>query len=146
MTISAVLGGQIRFSLIAFIFLTASARALAADPSCPDPAIRLSVLLMPPPQQESAHTKAELQELWHLQASRTPDQVLRAKSDDHRTVGRFLDEIGIKVGQLSPSTNHFFDCIADSVREAVHEAKTTFVRTRPYRLPHNNLPVLKKLS
>jgi acid phosphatase (class A) len=32
------------------------------------------------------------------------------------------------------------------VRHAVHEAKNTFDRTRPYRLPHNHLNTLKKLS
>jgi len=134
---------------IAFIILASlpiSLPAAAADPSCPDAAVRLSVLLMPPPQTDGAQTRAELQELLHLQRARTPEQVRHAKDDDHRTVERFLDGMGIKVDQLSPSTKHFFDCISGSVREAVHEAKTSFKRTRPYRLDRNKLHVLKTLS
>lgn len=106
--------------------------AAAADPSCPDPAVPLSVLLMPPPKSDSAQTKAELQELLRLQESRTPDQAKHVRDDDHRTLERFLGGIGIKVESLSASANR--------------EAKNTFNRTRPYRLPHNNLHTLKKLS
>jgi acid phosphatase (class A) len=120
--------------------------AAAADPSCPDPAVPLSALLMPPPKHDSAQTKAELQELLRLQESRTPEQIKHVKEDDLRTLERFLGGIGIKVENLSASAKHFFDCIDSSVRHAVHEAKNTFDRTRPYRLPHNHLNTLKKLS
>jgi acid phosphatase (class A) len=120
--------------------------AAAAEPSCPDPAVPLSALLMPPPKPDSAQTKAELQELLRLQDSRTSDQIRHVREDDHRTVERFLGGIGIKVENLSSSARHFFDCISGSVRHAVHEAKNNFDRTRPYRLPHNNLNILKKLS
>ena len=118
----------------------------AAEPSCTDPAVPLSALLMPPPKHDSAQTKAELQELLRLQESRTPEQIKHVKEDDLRTLERFLGGIGIKVENLSASAKHFFDCIDSSVRHAVHEAKNTFDRTRPYRLPHNNLNTLKKLS
>src|SRR5262249_4878626 len=91
-------------------------------------------------------TRAELQELVRLQESRTPDQVKHAKGDDDRTIERFLGEIGIKVETLSESASHFFDCIAHSVEQTIREAKGTFGRTRPYRLPHNKLHSLKKLS
>ena len=87
---------------------------------------------MPPPKSDSAQTKAELQELLRLQESRTPDQAKHVRDDDHRTLERFLGGIGIKVESLSASANR--------------EAKNTFNRTRPYRLPHNNLHTLKKLS
>jgi acid phosphatase (class A) len=120
--------------------------AIAADPSCPNPPVPLSMLLMPPPKPDSAQTKAELQELQRLQESRTPEQVKHVRDDDHRTLERFLGGIGIKVETLSSSTRRFFDCIDASVRHSVHEAKNTFDRTRPYRLPHNNLQTLKKLS
>jgi acid phosphatase (class A) len=120
--------------------------ASAADSACPNPGVPLSVLLMPPPKPDSAQTKAELQELLRLQESRTTDQIKHVREDDHRTVERFLGGIGIKVENLSASARHFFDCIDTSVRHAVHEAKNTFDRTRPYRLPHNNLHTLKKMS
>ena len=118
-------------AFVAFLALF-SLPAAAADPSCPDPAVPLSVLLMPPPKSDSAQTKAELQELLRLQESRTPDQAKHVRDDDHRTLERFLGGIGIKVESLSASANR--------------EAKNTFNRTRPYRLPHNNLHTLKKLS
>ena len=118
-------------AFVAFLALF-SLSAAAADPSCPDPAVPLSVLLMPPPKSDSAQTKAELQELLRLQESRTPDQAKHVRDDDHRTLERFLGGIGIKVESLSASANR--------------EAKNTFNRTRPYRLPHNNLHTLKKLS
>jgi acid phosphatase (class A) len=140
-----VLMSMLRNALIILICLSFGS-ALAADPFCPDAAVRVSVLLMPPPQRDSAQTKAELQELLHLQRSRTPEQVKHAKDDDHRTVERFLDGTGITVDQLSPEARHLFDCIANSVREAVHEAKTSFARTRPYRVEGNKLHVLKTLS
>ena len=120
--------------------------AVAADPSCPNATVPLAVLLMPPPKPDSAQTKAELQELQRLQESRTPDQVKHVRDDDRRTLERFLGGIGIKVENLSESAQRFFDCIDASVRHSVHEAKSTFDRTRPYRLPHNNLQTLKKLS
>ena len=118
-------------AFVAFLALF-SLSAAAADPSCPDPAVPLSVLLMPPPKSDSAQTKAELQELLRLQESRTPDQAKHVRDDDHRTLERFLGGIGIKVESLSASANR--------------EAKNTFNRTRPDRLPHNNLHTLKKLS
>jgi len=137
---------MLRNAFIILICLSFGAPALADDPSCPDAAVRVSVLLMPPPQRDSAQTRAELQELLHLQKSRTPEQVKQAKDDDHRTVERFLAGTGIKLEQLSPAAKHLFDCISSAVREAVHEAKTSFVRTRPYRVEGNKLHVLKTLS
>jgi acid phosphatase (class A) len=62
------------------------------------------------------------------------------------TVQRFLSGIGIKIEQLSDSALQFFDCIGSVVEHTVREAKTTFVRTRPYRLHEHKLHTLKKLS
>jgi acid phosphatase (class A) len=101
---------------------------------------------MPPPKHDSAQTRAELQELLRLQESRTSQQIEHVKGDDHRTVERFLGGMNIKVGQLSDSAIHFFDCIGAAVEKAVRDAKTTFIRTRPYRLHESKLHTLKKLS
>src|SRR6185295_18219059 len=107
-------------------FCLSSFSATAADPSCPNPAVPLSVLLMPPPKPDSPQTKAELQELQRLQESRTPEQIKHVRDDDHRTLERFLGGIGVKVENLSESARRFFDCIDASVRHSVHEAKNTF--------------------
>jgi len=130
----------------ALLLLLVDPEFAAADPSCPDPAVPVAALLMPPPKPDSAQTRAELQELLRLQESRTSQQVEHVKGDDHRTVERFLGGMNIKVGQLSNSAIHFFDCIGAAVEKAVRDAKTTFVRTRPYRLHESRLHTLKKLS
>jgi acid phosphatase (class A) len=124
----------------------ANFQPVAADPSCADPAVPVSALLMPPPKHDSAHTRAELQALLRLQEARTSEQVEHVRGDDHRTVQRFLGGMGGEVEQLSNSAIHFFDCIAAAVEKSVREAKTTFMRTRPYRLHENKLHTLKKLS
>jgi acid phosphatase (class A) len=130
----------------ALLLLLVSLEVTAAHPSCPDPAVPVAALLMPPPKHDSAQTRAELQELLRLQESRTSQQVEHVKGDDHRTVERFLGGMNIKVGQLSEAAIHFFDCIGTAVEKAVRDAKTTFVRTRPYRLHESKLRTLKKLS
>jgi acid phosphatase (class A) len=137
---------RIRPAPIVILSLLLSCPALAADPSCHDPAVPVSALLLPPPKHDSAQTKAELQELLHLQVSRTSAQVERARGDDRRTANRFLEGIGIQVEHLPNSVTHFFDCLGESVEKTVREAKVTFMRTRPYRLPDSKLKTLKKLS
>jgi len=137
---------RVVLAIIVLLCSLAGHRALALDPSCPKLDVPLAALLMPPPKHDSAQTKAELDELVRLQELRTSDQVKHAKEDDHRTLERFLGGIGIKVENLSASAKSFFDCIGDSVREATHEVKGTFMRTRPYRLPHNKLHILKTPS
>src|SRR6185437_14165460 len=130
----------------ALLLLLVDPEFAAAHPSCPDPAVPIASLLMPPPKHDSAQTRAELQELLRLQESRTSQQIEHVKGDDHRTVERFLGGMNIKVGQLSDSAIHFFDCIGAAVEKAVRDAKTTFIRTRPYRLHESKLRTLKKLS
>ena len=132
--------------VLASLLLPVSLGAAGTDPSCPDPAVPVAALLLPPPKHDSAHTKAELQELLRLQELRTPQQIEHVRGDDHRTVQRFLSGIGIKIEQLSASALQFFDCIGSVVEHTVREAKTTFMRTRPYRLHENKLHTLKKLS
>lgn len=137
---------MMRVALIGFIVLLGDISALAADASCPNVNVRLSALLMRPPEQNSPETRAELRELLHAQHLRTVEQVRHVKADDNRTVERFLNGMGVQIGELSPDTKHFFNCISHSIRIAVHEAKMVFVRTRPYRLPNNHLSALKKIS
>jgi acid phosphatase (class A) len=130
----------------ALLLLLVGLEFSAADPSCPDPAVPVAALLMPPPKHDSAQTRAELQELLRLQESRTSQQVEHVRGDDHRTVERFLGGMNIKVGQFSEAAIHFFDCIGTAVEKSVRDAKSTFVRTRPYRLHESKLHTLKTLS
>lgn len=136
----------LRLLPLPLLLLLVSLETAAADPACPDPAVPVSALLPPPPKHDSAHTKAELQELLRLQEARTSEQVEHVRGDDLRTVQRFLSGMDIKVEKLSESATRLFDCIGIAVEHVVREAKTTFMRTRPYRLHENKLHTLKKLS
>src|SRR5262245_54591217 len=113
---------------VAVLPLLVSLQAVVADPACPDPAVPAAAILMPPPKPDSAHTKAELQELLRLQEARTPKQVEHVKGDDHRTVQRFLGGMGIKVEDLSDTATRIFDCIVAAVEHDVREAKKTNIR------------------
>jgi acid phosphatase (class A) len=129
------------------IVVLASVPSVAEEESCPKTdSVALAVLLMPPTDKDSAETKAELSELLTLQNQRTPDQAKHAEQDHNRTIDRFFGEIGIKVDDWPTSARHFFECVAAAAEVAVNEAKTTFRRTRPYKLPHNGLHILKTLK
>jgi acid phosphatase (class A) len=119
----------------------------AEEQSCPKTdSVPLSVLLMPPPNTDSAETKAELAELRTLQNQRTSDQAVHAERDYERTIQRFFGQVGVKVEDWSNSAGRFFECASATAEDAVNEAKTTFRRIRPYKLPHNGLHILKKLK
>jgi acid phosphatase (class A) len=138
---------QTLFSVAFAIVILASVPGFAEERSCPKTdSVPLAVLLMPPPDKKSAETKAELRELLTLQNQRTPDQAKHAEQDYKRTIDRFFGEIGIKVDDWPNSAQHFFECVAATAEDAVNEAKTTFRRTRPYKLPHNGLHILKTLK
>jgi acid phosphatase (class A) len=132
------------FVFIIVLCLFSRAQAVAAD--CQKPAVPLSALLMPPPRQGSAETNAELRELQRLDKSRTAQQVKHASSDHEQSLGRFLGEIGIKVGTLPRFADHFFTCIANIAEDQTAQAKQFFKRLRPYKLPHNGLHPLKRIG
>jgi len=94
----------------------------------------------------SAETSAELAELQQLQKASSPDEKTHARGDHERTVARFLGEIGIDVRDLPAPAADFFGCVAETSEAAVAEAKRTFNRTRPYKLPHNDLHPLKTIT
>jgi acid phosphatase (class A) len=49
----------------------------------------------------------------------------------------------MKVKGRAATAHTFFDCVADAAEENAHQAKDIFKRTRPYKLPDNNLHILK---
>jgi acid phosphatase (class A) len=129
------------------IILFAGAPSFAEEPPCPKPdPLRLSVMLMAPPCDDCEQTTAELGELVKLQNLRTPDQAKHAKDDHEKTIGRFLHEVGIQIDDQLPVAGPFFKCIADAAKDEIRDAKTTFHRTRPYKLPNNELQFLKELK
>jgi acid phosphatase (class A) len=119
-----------------------------AQPPCPtiDP-VDVTALLLPPSCDDCAITKAELAELQALQQSRTADVVKHASDDYTRTVERFLAGMtpSITVENVG-AADYLFTCAADKTEDTIAEAKTKFNRTRPYKLPDNNLQVLKTVK
>lgn len=116
--------------------------------SCPNvEPVDLSTLLLPPPCDRCAITRAELAELQSLQKSRTPEMVKHASGDYTRTVERFLAgmSVPIKVDSVG-AADALFQCAAKITEDAVGAAKMKFHRTRPYDLPNNGLRVLKKIA
>jgi acid phosphatase (class A) len=135
---------------VALALLTGSlaATSVSAQPApCPkiEP-IDLSAVLLAPPCNTCAITRAELAELRVLQTARTPATVQHATGDYTRTVERFLAGmdppiIVDNVGAADP----LFKCINEMSEDAIQAAKAKFQRTRPYKLPDNGLQTLKEI-
>jgi acid phosphatase (class A) len=110
----------------------------------------ISALLLPPPCDKCAVTKAELDELREWQRSRTPELATHAQADYEKTLARFLDDpgIGLPTSQLQSCTQctDFFARLERSVEAVNTVAKNKFRRTRPYKLPHNGLNPLKQIK
>ena len=131
--------------LIASLFASGSVIAQPACPAVEPP--DLSSLLLAPPCDSCAITKAELAELQTLQASRTPDMVAHATADYTRTIERFLAGMNPPITVKSVgAADHLFECAAKTAEDAVDKAKLKFHRTRPYKLPGNGLQVLKRIA
>jgi acid phosphatase (class A) len=133
-------------AFVVLLTLLGGAPASAEDAACFEPHVPVQALLLPPPQQGSAETMAELRELQRLQHSRTLHQAEYAKADYKRSVGRFLGAIGITLKNLPPFSKDFFNCVFKATEDEVSGAKTEFRRTRPYKLPNNHLRPLKKIG
>jgi len=119
----------------------------AQSAPCPEvKPIDLSTVLLAPPCDTCAITRAELAELQVLQTARTPATVQHATDDYTRTVERFLAGMSApiivdNVGAADP----LFKCISEVSEDAIQAAKTKFHRARPYKLPNNGLQVLKQI-
>jgi len=106
----------------------------------------LSRVLAPPPANDSAETRAELDEMLKIQASRTAEQSARATADAEVSVFRFSDAVGsdrFKAANL-PLTVALFKKIADDEVWAASAAKDAFARPRPFLLEPQLQPLLKK--
>jgi acid phosphatase (class A) len=141
---------HIRSMALAHALLTsplAVASVHAQPAQCPkiEP-IDLSTVLLAPPCDACAITRAELAELQVLQTARTPATVQHATDDYTRTVERFLAGMNMpivvdNVGAADP----LFKCINEMSEDTIQSAKAKFHRTRPYKLPDNGLQVLKEI-
>jgi len=121
-------------------------------PANPAPAAYLTTtagtlyrLLPPPPVAGSAQERAELDELLHLQAIRTPAEAQRAAADATVSIFRFADALGSPLqfnpGRL-PRTSALFERILRDEVRFVEPAKDAYARPRPYLTEKRLSPVV----
>ena len=120
--------------LLPFLGLACSGAVLARDksPFITAKEINLSMLLAPPPANDSPQTKKELAEVLKYQVTRTPEMVARAQADAAENVWVFADVMGPKftAAQL-PEVARFFQRIADTEGAVVDPYKDVWKRPRP---------------
>src|SRR4029453_15524021 len=83
------------------LFVLTPAFADEAKPYVDNTVIDLTMILPPPPADDSAKTREELGEVLTIQVTRTPEMVERAKADDEESVWRFADVVGPKLSKDS---------------------------------------------
>jgi acid phosphatase (class A) len=98
------------------------------------PTLDASRLLPPPPPKGSTRAVAELEELRHLQAISTPEQLKAAAYDDGHEDGTiFVAVLGpdFDLAKL-PATEHLIDTLKTAETEVSNPAKAFFHRDRPW--------------
>jgi acid phosphatase (class A) len=109
----------------------------------------LARVIPPPPADDSAQTRAELDEMLRIQEQRTPQAAERARQDGEVSVFRFVEVLGNAdrlTAQSLPVTNAFFRKITDDEALVIGPVKDAFARPRPFRLDPRLKPVLALTS
>jgi acid phosphatase (class A) len=114
--------------LLSLVPLTGWAQSVNA------PTLDASHLLPPPPQKGSARAVAELEELRHLQATSTPEQLKAAAYDDGHEDGTIFTAVLGPDFDLTklPATAHMIDTLRTTEDEVSTPAKSFFHRDRPW--------------
>jgi acid phosphatase (class A) len=143
--------------LSVMVLATASATSLSAQSALPvtkpakqripkylDPSLLdLSLILPPPPAQDSGITRAELAEIHHIEQTRTPAQVAAAQVDDHRE-DLFLYSTVLGEGfnaEALPATAIFSANLRNDVGVVDPPLKALYARPRPYNFDTTLQPV-----
>jgi acid phosphatase (class A) len=104
-------------------------------------------LLPPPPANDSAATRAELDEMLRIQKKRSAVQVSRAQADANVTINRFAEALGAPSGfdiRNLPVTTLLFRKITTDEFVVVGTGKDKFARPRPFVLEKRLRPVVEK--
>jgi len=107
--------------------------------------LNLYRLLPPPPEAGSAQERAELDELLHLQATRTAAAVQRAQADATVSIFRFADALGNPSGftpRALPLVAELFERIGRDEGLFMNPAKDAFGRPRPFVTEKRLAPVV----
>ncbi|MBZ9725625.1 phosphatase PAP2 family protein [Mesorhizobium sp. CO1-1-11] len=124
-----------------------AARAEDAKPFITNKDVDLTMILPPPPANDSAETKAELGEVLTMQVTRTPEMEARAIADAEENVWRFADVMGPNFNKDKlPKFSAFFDRVVETEGAVVDPAKDVWKRLRPHQLSDLVKPVVKLSS
>ncbi|MBZ9740304.1 MULTISPECIES: acid phosphatase [unclassified Mesorhizobium] len=124
-----------------------AARAEDAKPFITNKDVDLTMILPPPPANDSAQTKAELGEVLTMQVTRTPEMEARAIADAEENVWRFADVMGPNFNKDKlPKFSAFFDRVVETEGAVVDPAKDVWKRPRPHQLSDLVKPVVKLSS
>jgi acid phosphatase (class A) len=107
----------------------------------------LGRILPPPPAEGSRVQRMELDELLHIQATRTPEQAERAREDAEASVFRFADALGNPSGFTPanlPLTVALFHHIGMDEASVVGASKREFDRPRPFTVEPRLDPVIAR--
>jgi acid phosphatase (class A) len=126
--------------LLALFFILAPAfnsfpqsTTTAAQPYLTAEDLDLTLFLAPPPAQDSAQTRAEIDEILRLQAARTPAMVAAVQADQDLSAFRFADVLGARfTARDLPVAAAFFTRLVVTAGAVVDPAKSAWNRPRPY--------------
>jgi acid phosphatase (class A) len=110
-------------------------------------ALDLVRILPPPPADDSAETRAELDLMLKIQESRSAAEAARAKADAEVSIYRFADALGDPpgfAGKNLPRTQALFRNILAEETAVVGTGKNRFARPRPFLLEPHLQPVVDK--
>ncbi|RWO43234.1 MAG: phosphatase PAP2 family protein [Mesorhizobium sp.] len=129
------------------LIVGSAAQAEDAQPFITNKDVDLTMILPPPPANDSAQTKAELGEVLTLQVTRTPEMVASASADAEENVWRFADVMGPKFNKETlPKFSAFFDRVVATEGAVVDPAKDVWKRPRPHQLSDLVKPAVKLSS
>ena len=116
--------------LLVLLLLPAAAQAALLNEAVVEP----SHLLPPPPAPGSARGKAELEELKHIVAARTPEMLAAARHDDgDEKPDLFQNVLGPALDLTKlPATSKVLNEVADEEDPGTKPAKAYFHRDRPW--------------
>ena len=129
------------------LVIGSAAQAEDAKPFVTNKDIDLTMILPPPPANDSAQTKAELGEVLTLQVTRTPEMVASAVADSEENVWRFANVMGPNfTKERLPKFSAFFDRVVETEGAVVDPAKDVWKRPRPHQLSDLVKPAVKLSS
>ncbi|RUZ77583.1 phosphatase PAP2 family protein [Mesorhizobium sp. M7A.F.Ca.US.006.01.1.1] len=129
------------------LIVGSAAQAEDAQPFVTNKDVDLTMILPPPPANDSAQTKAELGEVLTLQVTRTPEMVASAVADAEENVWRFANVMGPKFNKETlPRFSAFFDRVVATEGAVVDPAKDIWKRPRPHQLSDLVKPAVKLSS